>query len=103
MNEDLNPLLPHSLELVLLVLVLVPLLLWVATLVDVLGRPRQQWVDAGQNRVVALLVVVLLGLIGVALYWFLVRPSLVRAQREATQRDATRPDATQPDAGLSRG
>ncbi|MCL8026752.1 hypothetical protein [Nocardioides bruguierae] len=83
--SDLNPLLPHGVEVALLVvvavLVILPLALWVLSLVDAAGRPSALWAATGQAKGMSIALMLVLGLVGVAFYWFVTRPRLVLAAR----------------------
>jgi hypothetical protein len=51
---------------------------WIWCLIDVLRRPDQEYVAAGQNKIVWLLLVLFVHLIGGLLYLFIARPQLER-------------------------
>jgi hypothetical protein len=53
--------------------------LWVWSLVDALRIRDQVWDAAGQNKVLWVLLIVLLGLLGSVLYLFIPKPALRRA------------------------
>jgi hypothetical protein len=63
---------------VMLSLVLASTIFWIWSLVDLLRRPDQQYVAAGQNKVVWLLVVLLGHVIGSLIYLLVARPQLDR-------------------------
>jgi hypothetical protein len=65
---------------VLLVLALPVLLVW--ALWDLLQRPAEVWVAAGQDRLIWALVVIFVALIGPVLYLVTARPRLDAADRK---------------------
>lgn len=68
-------------EPLLILVLLVGLAVWVWAIVDVVRRPTGEWESAGQNQVVWILVIVLLGPLGVVLYLAIARPRLADARR----------------------
>jgi hypothetical protein len=66
----------------ILVLVLVAAAIWVWSLVDVLRIPDQRWAAAGQNKVLRVVLIVVLGLLGSLLYTLMPRRKLGRATSE---------------------
>lgn len=52
----------------ILVLVLVAAAIWVWSLVDALRIPDQRWAAAGENKVLWVVLIVVLGLLGSLLY-----------------------------------
>ena len=55
--------------------------LWVWTLVDAVQRSDADWEQAGQNRLVWILILIFLGFIGSLLYLFAARPQLEEVKR----------------------
>lgn len=51
---------------------------WVWSLIDAIKRPEAEWVAAGQNKLVMVLVIALLGFVGSFVYLFAARPALLR-------------------------
>jgi peptidoglycan/LPS O-acetylase OafA/YrhL len=64
----------------MLFLLVVPLVLLVWALVDLVRRPEVEWTMAGQDRMVWVLIVVLVGLIGPILYLLVGRTRLNEAR-----------------------
>jgi Phospholipase_D-nuclease N-terminal len=61
------------------VVVLVTTGLWIWSLVDALRITDQQWDAAGQNKVMWVILIAVLGLLGSLLYVVMARPALSRA------------------------
>jgi hypothetical protein len=64
----------------LLVLLVVPLALLVWALVDLVRRPEVEWITAGQDRMVWVLIVILVGFVGPILYLLVARSRLDQAR-----------------------
>ncbi|KRF25276.1 PLDc N-terminal domain-containing protein [Phycicoccus sp. Soil803] len=60
------------------IIVLIGFVLWLWALVDALRRPDQQWKAAGQNKVLFVVLIVILGWLGALLYAVIPRPALAR-------------------------
>lgn len=58
---------------------LVSLALTVFGIVDIVRQPDAAWKASGQNKVLWIVLVILLGLIGFLVYWFAIRPKVVAA------------------------
>ena len=69
-----------ALELLIIVFMLFPFALMVVALIDAVRRDRTVWDAAGQNQIVWILLILLIGCIGPILYLTLARPKLVAAQ-----------------------
>lgn len=52
---------------------------WLLVLVEALRVPDQAWVQAGQNKILWVLLMVFLGVLGTILYVLIVRPALPKA------------------------
>lgn len=52
---------------------------WLLRLIEAARVPESGWREADQNKVVAILLMLLLGLLGTIVYSFAMRPSLKRA------------------------
>ncbi len=50
-------------------------------LVDALRRSDEEWAAAGQSKWLWVVVILVAGVIGVVLYWFMVRPKLEQVRR----------------------
>lgn len=74
-----------GLGLLFIVLVLGSLGTFVWSLVDMLGRPEQQWKAIGQERAIWLLLILLAGLPASIGYLVAIRPKLLRAALAASQ------------------
>ncbi len=61
---------------VALAILVLPVLLMVLALVDLARRPDWQWPAAGQNRIAWVLVILIIGCIGPAVYLIVARPKL---------------------------
>ena len=69
---------PFAMLFIPLLIIIPGLTIW--ALIDLLRRPASEWSDAGQERLVWALVVVLVGVIGPVLYLTLGRSMLDAAQ-----------------------
>ncbi len=69
--------------LVILALAILPLALFVWALIDLLKFDDSSWESIGQNTIVWLLVVILVGCLGPALYYFMARPKLLAVQQRS--------------------
>ncbi len=47
--------------------------------VDIVQKPDAAWEGSGQNKVLWIVLVLVLGVIGSAVYWFAIRPKVVQA------------------------
>lgn len=68
-----------SVELLALVLALVgftAFVWWLVVLIEALRTPSSQWSAAGQNQIVYVVLMVLLGIVGTILYIAVARPQL---------------------------
>ncbi len=54
---------------------------WIWSLVDAIQRPDAEWEQAGQNKLIWILVIVLIGFIGSIIYLLVARPQLEDAKR----------------------
>ncbi|MCP4227119.1 MAG: hypothetical protein GY773_27560 [Actinomycetia bacterium] len=64
------------------VLLLVPrFIFWIWSLLDALRRPDADWEQAGQNKLVWVLVLIFIGFIGSIIYLLVARPALENAKR----------------------
>ncbi len=54
---------------------------WVWSLVDAIQRPDADWEQAGQSKLVWILVLVFVGIIGSFIYLLVARPSLEEVKR----------------------
>ena len=55
---------------------------WIWSLVDAIQRPDAEWEQAGQNKLVWILVLIFIGFIGSIIYLLVARPSLEEVKRE---------------------
>jgi hypothetical protein len=55
--------------------------LWIWALVDAVQRSDADWEQAGQNKLVWILILIFLGLIGSLIYLFVARPQLEEIKR----------------------
>lgn len=62
--------------LIILAGVIIPLVLWVSALIEIVRAPSALWTGSGQNQTTALLLIILLPLIGLIIYWVVIRPKL---------------------------
>ena len=62
--------------LIILAGVIIPLVLWVSALIEIVRQPSALWTASGQNQTTALLLIILLPLIGLIIYWVVIRPKL---------------------------
>ena len=85
-------------ELLILALVLAVPGSMVYALNDLLRRPRDQWVAAGQDKVIWLLIVVFIAILGPALYLMIARPMFheVRQPDPRWPGDRCEPDRFEP-------
>lgn len=60
-------------------LVLAGFVMFVIALIDLVRRPQSAWTASGQNQLVWVLIVVLVGVIGPLLYLVVARPALDNA------------------------
>jgi uncharacterized RDD family membrane protein YckC len=67
----------------ILVLVLVAAAIWVWSLVDAVRIPDQRWDAAGENKVLWVILIVVLGLLGSLLYVLMPRKKLGRPTSES--------------------
>lgn len=67
---------PGGFFLVFVLVALASVVLWIWSLVDALGVSDHRWAAAGQNKLLWVLLIVLLGLLGSILYAAMVRPAL---------------------------
>lgn len=56
---------------------LIGLAIAIYCIVDITKQPDAAWQAAGQNKVLWIVLVLLLGVIGSAIYWFAIRPKVV--------------------------
>lgn len=70
---------PAGTFLVFALIALATTVVWILSLVDALRIDDQRWAAAGQNKLLWVLLIVLLGLLGSLLYAVMARPSLTRA------------------------
>jgi hypothetical protein len=56
--------------------------IWISSLVDALRIPDQRWAAAGQNKVLWVVLIVVLGLLGSLLYVLMPRKTLVAPTSE---------------------
>ena len=84
-----------NLYLIGLIFVLIPLILWVMSLISALRYPEHRWTASGQSRVAYILLIVLLGLLGSLLYLVLARPKL----KAVALPDGGLPPQLAPDGG----
>jgi Phospholipase_D-nuclease N-terminal len=68
---------PH---LFILVLLLGLMVLWLGSLVDALRRPDAQWKAAGQNKILYVVLILLLGWLGALIYAAVPRRALKRVE-----------------------
>lgn len=54
---------------------------WIWSLVDAIQRPDAEWEQAGQNKLVWILVLIFVGFIGSIIYLLVARPSLEEVKR----------------------
>ena len=54
---------------------------WVWSLVDAIQRPDAEWEQAGQNKLIWILVIIFVGCIGSIIYLVVARPQLENAKR----------------------
>jgi len=54
---------------------------WVWSLVDAIQRPDAEWEQAGQNKLVWILVLIFVGFIGSIIYLLVARPPLENVKR----------------------
>jgi DMSO reductase anchor subunit len=54
---------------------------WIWSLVDAIQRPDSEWEQAGQNKLVWILVLIFIGFIGSIIYLLVARPSLEEVKR----------------------
>ena len=54
---------------------------WIWSLVDAIQRPDADWEQAGQNKLVWILVLIFIGFIGSIIYLLVARPSLEEVKR----------------------
>lgn len=74
-------------HLLILLLILIPLALWVWSLIAEISRPDWQWQAAGHSKILYVLLTIFLGLLGSLLYALIARPGLQRvAQQVPTNR-----------------
>ena len=66
-------------HILLLLFVVVPFVLWLMSLVSAVRYPDAQWQAAGQNKLVFVVIIVVLGVIGSLVYFFVARPQLLAA------------------------
>ncbi len=71
------------LELFVGVFVLIGLGLWIWALADALPRRDEQWEQAGQSKLIWILLLIFLGAVGAIIYFLAARPGLERAKRGA--------------------
>lgn len=57
---------------------------WLLMLIEALRVPDQAWTAAGQNKLLWVLVIVLLGFLGALLYALIARPAVAKASPTAT-------------------
>ena len=55
--------------------------LWIWSLVDAIQRPDPEWEEAGQNKLVWILVLIFVGFIGSIIYLLVARPQLEDVKR----------------------
>lgn len=54
---------------------------WLWMLIDALRRPAAEWEAAGQNQIIHVVVIVVLGFIGAIVYALVARPRLLEVAR----------------------
>ena len=54
---------------------------WIWSLVDAIQRPDSEWEQAGQNKLVWILVLIFIGFIGSIIYLLVARPALEEVKR----------------------
>ena len=57
--------------------------LWVWMLIEALKTPAATWEAAGQNQLIYILLMIILGIIGTVAYYFVARPALRATARPA--------------------